>query len=106
MKVGELVKALQELPQDADITFTVGYEDEDREMYALGVLDPDLPAPIRCCLEDMLPGKITTDSYIEDEESFVEVLLVVNLDNESINLLDNYHQDYIKKKDGEQPKEA
>ena len=106
MRVAEFVKALQELPQDAEITFTVGYGDEDREMYALGVLDSDLPAPISCCLDGMLPGKITADCYVEDKESFVEVFLDADLDIEYMNMLDKYHKDYIKKRDGEQPKEA
>ena len=107
MKVGEFVKALQEMPQDAEITFTVGLDDEDPEIYAFGVLDSNLPVSIRCnCLDGMIPGKITAECYVEDKESFVQVSLVDNMDIEDLNMLHKYYQDYIKKRDGEQPKEA
>ena len=106
MKVGEFVKALQELPQDAEITFTVGYMDEDREMYAFGTLSSDLPSQIQSCLEQMSPEKITADCYLFDDDSDVEVFLDVDLSAELMNELNSHYTDYINSKDGEQPKKA
>lgn len=106
MTVGEFVKALQQLPQDAEITFTVGYMDEDREMYAFGTLSSDLPSQIKSCLEHMNPEKITADYYLFDDDDNVEVFLDVDLSPELMNELDSYYTDYIKSKDGEQPEKA
>ena len=106
MTVGEFVKALQQLPQDAEITFTVGYMDEDREMYAFGTLSSDLPSQIKSCLEQMQPEKITTDCYLFDDDDNVEVFLDVDLSPELMNELDSHYTDYINSKDGKQPEKA
>lgn len=106
MTVGEFVKALQQLPQDAEITFTVGYMDEDREMYAFGTLSSDLPSQIKSCLEHMNPEKITTNCYLFDADDDVEVFLDVDLSPELMNEMDSRYQDYIKSEDGERPEKA
>ena len=106
MTVGEFVKALQQLPQDAEIRFTVGYMDEDREMYAFGTLSSDLPSQIKSCLEGMNPEKITADCFLFDDDNNVEVFLDVDLSPELMNELDSHYTDYINSKDGEQPEKA
>ena len=106
MTVGEFVKALQQLPQDAEISFTVGYMDEDREMYAFGTLSSNLPSQIKSCLEHMIPEKITTNCYLFDADDDVEVFLDVDLSAELLNELDSHYTDYINSKDGEQPEKA
>ena len=93
MTVGKFVKALQQLPQDAEISFTVGYMDEDREMYAFGTLSSNLPSQIKSCLEHMNPEKITADYYLFDDDDNVEVFLDVDLSPELMNELDSYYTD-------------
>ena len=103
MKVGEIVKALQNFPQDADITFKVGVGDEERQAYAFAVLDPNVPERFKYCLEDMVPCQITGTTLIYSKEKFVEVVLDDNLSGEDSLELEDYYQDHISHKVGEQP---
>jgi len=106
MKVSEFVKALQEMPQDAEITFTVGFNDEQRQAYAFAVSDSNVPELFKHCLEDMEPCQIIGETLLYSKEQSVEVVLDDSFSgNDSIEL-EGYYQEHISHKDGEQPKEA
>ena len=79
MKVGEFIKALQEIPQDAEITFTVGYNQQAREVYAHALLDEGVPARFRTCLEDMEPCRIKSDLHVYSGEKYVDIILNDNM---------------------------
>jgi hypothetical protein len=79
MKVGEFVKALQEMPQDAEITFTVGHYQQSREVYAHALLDEGVPVRFRSCLEDMEPTRIKSDHIICTKDKYVDIILRDNL---------------------------
>ena len=91
MKVGEFVKALQEMPQDAEITFTVGHYQQSREVYAHALLDEGVPVRFRSCLEDMEPCRIKFDYA---EEKYINIILtdnmIVNGDKDFESFWDNY----------------
>lgn len=94
MKVSEFVKALQEMPQDAEITFTVGHSQQAREVYAHALLDEGVPVRFRSCLEDMEPCRIKFNYPIYDETKYIDIILTDNMiangDKDFESFWDNY----------------
>ena len=94
MKVSEFVKALLEMPQDAEITFTVGHSQQAREVYAHALLDEGVPVRFRSCLEDMEPCRIKSDHLIYAEEKYIDIIITDNMiangDKDFESFWDNY----------------
>ncbi len=104
MKVGEFVKALQEMPQDAEITFTVGHNQQAREVYAHALLDEGVKERFRSCLEDMEPCRIKFDHLIYAEEKYVDIILRDNMSASGDDDFDSFWFNFIE--NAERAKEA
>ena len=95
MKVGEFVKALQEMPQDAEMTFTVGHDQQSREVYAHALLDEGVPVRFRSCLEDMEPTRIKSDHIICTEDKYVDIILRDNMSASGDDDFDSFWFNFI-----------